>query len=267
MAKSWLSAAARAGRGFAERGCVGQQAARIGAARRLASTSFTAPVPGCGRSAAPTSRSARSAATPRSCVTRSTAVPLSRRSSSIRSRDAPLHRDVGARWSARRPRSAGLQRHRDGDQHALFHPAREFVRVLARAHLGRRQADPLCNSMTRAWIALRSPRLWICITSASCAPMVRTGLSERAARVLRDQADDRAANGIQPLLRPVRDVGAVVRRMVAALDAAVACQQAKRGLRRRGLAEPDSPTSATTSPGADAEGDAVHHRCSRSPVL
>ena len=129
-----------------------------------------------------TMRFARSAATPRSWVTRSTAVPYSRRKVVDEVEDALLHRDVEGAGRLVRDDQRRPQRHRDGDQHALAHASRQLVRILLRAkfRLARGRPAPGGRSPAR-----RSP--WECFPVASrgsekspptCAPMVFTGLSE-----------------------------------------------------------------------------------------
>src|SRR4029453_17073585 len=79
---------------------------------------------------------------------------------------------------------------------------------------------------------------------------------ERAAGSLGDRADDGAADAVEPLLRPMGDVGAV-QPDGAALDPAVAGQQSQHGLRRRGLARAGLAHEGDHFAGLDGERHAM----------
>ena len=111
------------------------------------------------------------ATTPRSCVISSTAMPSSRWSVREQLEDLRLDRHVerGRRLVGDQQRGLAGERHRD--HHALAHAARELVRILVGAPLGRRDADAreqLDGARARAARG-RIPR---CSASASaiCSP-------------------------------------------------------------------------------------------------
>ena len=171
--------------------------------------------------------------------------------------DAPLHGDVERAGRLVGHDQGGIESDGNGDQHALPHAARKLVRILLRAHLGRRQADALQQ--------LDHPLL----DRSAVAPLVdlhhlgelrANGAHgvERAARILRDQAHHCAADTVQPLLRPARNVRAV-EPDDAAVDLAVAGQQAEHGLRRRGLARSRFAHQGDHFARHDLERDAVDH--------
>ncbi len=88
-------------------------------------------------------RSAMSATTPRSWVTRITAAPVSSRSSRMRWRICAWIVTSSAVVGSSAIRIDGSQRQRHGDHHALAHAARELVRVGVEPLAGARDPDLL----------------------------------------------------------------------------------------------------------------------------
>ncbi len=213
-----------------------------------------------------TSRSARSAATPRSCVTSSTAVPFSRRSSSIRSRMRRCTVTSSALVGSSATISAGLRATAMAISTRCFMPPDSSCGYcLARISAGVRPTRS-SRSMHARLDGLAVAAL---VDLQHLGELRADGAHriERAAGILWDQADDGAADGIEPLLRPVCDVGAV-EADGAALDAAVAGQQAeRRPAPSWSCPSPISPTRATTSPGSTLKETPWTTRCSWSPVL
>ena len=129
--------------------------------------------------------------------------------------------------------SAGPQGNRDGDQDALAHAARQLVRVLPSAQLRLGEADA-GEKLDDTRIDLRPAALPVDLKHFGDLRADGLDRVERTRRILRDQADLAAANGVELLLRPARDIGAVEPDR-AGFQSAVLGQKPDHGLRRRGL--------------------------------
>ena len=148
--------------------------------------------------------------------------------------DALLHRHVerAGRFVGDDQRRLHLNRNRD--QYALLHAAGKLVRILFCAQLRLGQADA-----PEQFDHARLDRLAVA-PAMDLQDLAELGADrehgiERTGRILRDQADLRAADAVQPALRPARNVGAVEQDL-AAFDAPVIGEQADDRLRRGGLA-------------------------------
>ena len=192
----------------------------------------------------------RSATTPRSWVTKITAMPSRACSDRSRSRIWACTVTSSAVVGSSAMSSRGSHDERQREQDALAHAAGQLVRVVARADARGRGCRP-ARAARRA--RARASRLLIdrCsrIASTSCLPIVNAGLrlvigswntiaisSPRTSRISRNDSDSRSrpSNITEPrLMRPGGDATS----RITASDVTV-------------LPEPDSPTMPRTSPGA-----------------
>ena len=202
-----------------------------------------------------TIRSARSAATPRSWVTSSTAVPSSRAQVVEEVEDAPLHGDVQG--------AGGLV----GDDEA----AGSRAMAMAMSTRCRMPPDSSCGYWRARSLRVGEPdaveqleRPGAAIVRRSRAPVDAEHLAdlgadrlhrvERDARVLRDQADPRAAHRLPGAARDqAGDVGAAEQDLAPRRRGRSRAAARARRAPSSTCPSPDSPTSATTSPGSHVE--------------
>jgi hypothetical protein len=147
--------------------------------------------------------------------------------------DALLHRHVEGAGGLVGYDQGRAQGDRNGDEHALAHAARQLVRVLPGAQLRLGEADTR-QKLDHPRVDLRPAALPVDLEHFRDLRTDGLDRVERAGRILRDQTDLAAADGVELLLRPARDVGAV-EPDCPPLQATVLGQKPDHGLRRGGL--------------------------------
>ena len=189
-------------------------------------------------------RSAMFQARPRSWVTTSTESPSSSRSWSSSARISPRIEASSDETGSSATSTCGLERQRAGDQHALALAAGQLVRVAQEAALRRAAARPGDSAAATSSVSLVAGRDQPCMPQPLGDRLV-DGLPrvQRAGRVLQHQLHPAAVAPCRPRAR-------VAQRL--AVEQHLAGRRAARGRAASGPAwscrEPDSPTSATTSP-------------------
>lgn len=207
------------------------------------------------------SRWARSAATPRSWVTSSTAVPVSRRSVSIRSRMRRCTVTSSALVGSSAMMSAGRSAMAMAISTRWRMPPDSSCGYWRARSAGWDRPARASSSSTRASTAVRSRRPWMRRISPTWSPTVRTGFSDMV-----------GSCGTRLTTRPRM----AFQRAAGQPETSVPCRRmlpcsrwplsAKRPITAWAvvvLPEPDSPTRATTSPGATENDTPCTTRCSR----
>ena len=147
--------------------------------------------------------------------------------------DALLHRHIEGAGGFVGDDQRRAQGNRNGDQDALAHAAGQLVRVLLSAQIRLGEADA-GQKLDDTRIDFRPAALPVNLKHFGDLSTDGLDRVERCRRILWDQADLAAANGVELLLRPARDIGAVEPDRTG-FQSAVLCQKPDHGLRRGGL--------------------------------
>ncbi len=173
--------------------------------------------------------------------------------------DAFLHGDVERAGRLVGDDQCRLQGNGDRDQHALPHASRQFMRILRRPPCRIRQPD-----FFQKFDYARPDVAALMVNAQNLRYLRADALHgiERAGWVLRDQADLRAADCVEPFLRPFGNIGAV-QPDGATIEPAIAGQQPYRRLCGGGFAGPGFADQGDDLAAIDVEGDFVHHALPR----
>ena len=177
--------------------------------------------------------------------------------------NALLHRDVESAGGLVGNNQIRLQGNGDGDQHPLFHPARQLMRILVKTLF--RVAETDFSEQVKDLLSALSGGEGL-MQAQDLFHLLANGFYriERITGILRDQADAHSAQAVKAFCRPVANHFAIEDNPPG-IPAGIIRQQADNGLRGGGFPRAGFSDEGQHFAALDGKADVVHHLAPFAP--